>query len=136
MAPEEIDPSDQTKVRKVLSTKIRNYFLIFVGVVILIIGYLLISGGSGSLFKGFIGEEPPAIPGAEFPPTIVSTTPVNNATDMPRLSAMRRRCKYLKVFDIFVLKQGLPVQSLVYGLSGFFTKYQTRDLPQDHQLVN
>ncbi|MFH1533411.1 MAG: Ig-like domain-containing protein [Nitrospirota bacterium] len=82
MAPEEIDPSDQIKTRTLLSTKIRNYFLIFVGIAILITIYFLISGGSGSLFKGFIGEEPPTIPDAEFPPTIVSTSPINNATDI------------------------------------------------------
>lgn len=80
MPEEEIDPQDQEQVRKVLSTKIRNYFLIFVGVVILVIGYFLISGGAGSLFQGSIF---PTIPGSEFPPTIVSKTPDDGATDVP-----------------------------------------------------
>jgi Bacterial Ig-like domain len=91
MAENEIDPNDRETVRKVLSTKIRNYFLIFVGVAVLITGYFLVSGGAGSLFQGSIF---PTIPGSEFPPTIVSRTPDSGATNMPTASG-----QFLIVFD-------------------------------------
>lgn len=83
MAEGDIDPEDREKIRIELSSKLKYYFLGIVGVAALVTVYLVFAGGSGSLFKGFIGEAPPNIDDVLFPPTVVSFTPANLSTDIP-----------------------------------------------------